>query len=164
MQWSIDTDKFFAYGKWHRPPCQYCRYQTYCVLAVFRWNRAVSQFPNACESCHGTGMFDIHSDDSPCWCVEQGKCPRCGSEMDYDGDVTQTCPSCGMVVDDETVHEPVIPDERPECMVSPLFMVRPDEVIRHGTKIEHYIFTETGENITLLIDANSGEIMEEAYD
>lgn len=82
------------------------------LTALAAWDE---QYPYACTSCHGWGVY-AYSDsvpygssnvsmpgEEPCpGCLEQGKCPRCGEEiliteeqLETFFDERQTCSECG---------------------------------------------------------------------
>jgi hypothetical protein len=51
------------------------------------YDRYVEDYPNHCTSCEGTGIvYAEYQQIFDCLCVEEGKCPRCGRFMYWEGD------------------------------------------------------------------------------
>lgn len=55
-------------------------------------------WPNYCRTCGGLGEIYVEDYEcgdftDPCSCVEQGKCPRCGSQV-FGEEETDTCSHC----------------------------------------------------------------------
>lgn len=64
-----------------------------CIAARERYEAWIKQWPNHCKKCYGTGSYYDHGtywdppDSGPCGCIEEGKCPRCGKQVE----VRNTC-------------------------------------------------------------------------
>lgn len=98
--WLGERDAKEAYGKAHE---QYRRYRRIHTRACWKYRQErqdlideyTRMWPNYCRKCHGAGVLVSHDDPSPAgvslssgsfiWedpcteCVEEKKCPRCGT-------------------------------------------------------------------------------------
>lgn len=85
----------------HTPEClaQQARTAELVAEATLLRSDWLNRFPGFCRACEGAGGFRIPqtywepSDWSPCACVENGQCPRCGKSFDTENDYP--CPHCG---------------------------------------------------------------------
>lgn len=88
------------------------------LQAIYEKDLAVAllKYPNACGKCLGSGLLHSHGtydhppETDPCYCLEEGRCPRCSKATKLREVEHCDWSYCECGYDEEKDNNPVLPD------------------------------------------------------